>query len=187
MIGAVRTTLDDLSTTARVASAFAAALRSVGRRRVVIDLRGPLGSGKTAFVRALATALGLPRGARVTSPTFTLLRTLPLESGPGGAWTLHHLDAYRLGGVDDLEAIGFLDLLQDEALVAVEWGDRVIDALGEDHLVLELCPAGALGASVPDPEIGDPRELDVTAFGPESTRLLAAWEQQLAGSPGSPA
>lgn len=185
MIGAVRTTLADLPTTARVASAFAAALRALGRRRVVIDLRGPLGSGKTAFVRALATALGLPPGARVTSPTFTLLRTLPLQGGPGGPWTLHHLDAYRLGGVDDLEAIGFLDLLQDEALVAVEWGDRVIDALGEDHLVLELRPSDRAAASLADPEIGEARELDVTAGGPESTRLLAAWQQQLTGSAGS--
>jgi len=184
----VHVTLTDLATTDRVAAALASALRTSASRRFVIDLRGPLGSGKTAFVRALAAALGLPPGARVTSPTFTLLRTLPLADGPGGAWTLHHLDAYRLGGAEDLEAIGFLDLLQDEALVAVEWGDRVTGALGEDHLVLELQPAGdPAWASSADPERGDLRHLDARAHGPEAARLLAAWSSRLAEATGGAA
>lgn len=180
--------LTDLPTTARVAAALASALRTSAYRRFVIDLRGPLGSGKTAFVRALATALGLPPGARVTSPTFTLLRTLPLADGPGGPWTLHHLDAYRLGGAEDLEAIGFPDLLQDEALVAVEWGDRVTGALGEDHLVLELQPVGGpLLASSADPERGDPRHLEAAAQGPVAARVLAAWSRLLAETCGGAA
>ena len=55
----------------------------------VLLLQGPMGAGKTTFVRHLARALGF--AGRVTSPTYTLMHTYPTPSGP-----LLHVDVYRL-------------------------------------------------------------------------------------------
>src|ERR1700722_14760657 len=79
-----------------------------------IALEGPLGAGKTQFVRGLAVGLGAnPRG--VSSPSFVLLNIYR-----GGRRALFHLDAYRTGGADDLESIGFAELLEQSGVVAVE-------------------------------------------------------------------
>lgn len=82
----------------------------------LVLLTGPLGAGKTAFVRGMATALGVPP-ERVRSPTFVLHHVYR-----GGGGTLHHLDLYRLGEGASLEEFD-LDGLLDEGTVAVEWGE----------------------------------------------------------------
>ena len=84
----------------------------------VVLLTGPLGAGKTVFVRGLAQGLGA-NPADVTSPTFTLI-----QEYRGAACTLYHVDLYRLGPheVDDL---GLDELMSGEAIVAVEWPERL--------------------------------------------------------------
>jgi tRNA threonylcarbamoyladenosine biosynthesis protein TsaE len=85
----------------------------------VIALDGDLGAGKTQFVRGLVRGVGGdPRS--VSSPTFVLLNVYD-----GGRLTVFHLDAYRINGVDDFEAIGFAELLEQGGVVAVEWSSRV--------------------------------------------------------------
>jgi tRNA threonylcarbamoyladenosine biosynthesis protein TsaE len=79
-------------------------------------LQGPLGAGKTCFVRGLARGLGATTVPR--SPTFALHRSYP------GRRLLHHLDLYRLNAAN-LDEIGFEDLLAEPSVVAVEWGDRL--------------------------------------------------------------
>jgi tRNA threonylcarbamoyladenosine biosynthesis protein TsaE len=81
----------------------------------VVLLRGPLGAGKTAFVRGLAEGLGCDPGA-VTSPTFTIVQEY------AGRVRLQHVDLYRLTPVevDDLA----LDDLAEGAVMAIEWPDR---------------------------------------------------------------
>ena len=89
----------------------------------VIALEGDLGAGKTQFVRGLVRALGgEPRA--VSSPTFVLLNVYE-----GGRLTVYHLDAYRVGGAEDFEAIGFAELLEQGGVVAVEWPSRVAGLL----------------------------------------------------------
>ena len=88
----------------------------------VVSLVGELGAGKTCFVRGLVRGLGgSPRA--VSSPTFVLLNVYD-----GGRLTVYHLDAYRVGA-EDLEAIGFSELLDQGGVVVVEWARRVAELL----------------------------------------------------------
>ena len=119
----------------------------------LVILTGPLGSGKTFFVRALCRALGLPATQRVTSPTFTLVQeydTVP---------PLAHADLYRLNGPEQLRELGLDAQRDDGRLLLVEWGEPYIAALGGDALSLTF----AL----------DPRRVVVSATGRRSRAILA--------------
>lgn len=100
----------------------------------LVVLAGPLGAGKTVFVRGLARGLGVQ--GPITSPTFVIAREH--RSLPGGAGvSLVHVDAYRLGGVAELDDLD-LDTDLAEAVVAVEWGEGVAERLAERHLLVRL-------------------------------------------------
>ncbi len=91
--------------------------------RAVLALEGPLGAGKTCFVKGLAEGLGIDP-ALVASPTFTLVHEYP-----GGQKPLVHFDLYRLEDASELEAIGFYDYLAAPGICAIEWGDKFPEAL----------------------------------------------------------
>ncbi len=99
-----------------------------------VALDGPLGCGKTCFVRGLAEGLGLDPAA-VCSPTFVIHH----EYAGGGPLLLAHLDAYRLSGPDELETIGWDDVLSDpETIVAIEWACRIEAALPPNRISVVL-------------------------------------------------
>ena len=83
----------------------------------VLALSGPLGAGKTQLVKGLASGMGY--SGPVTSPTFTLLHEYQGQRGE-----LLHLDFYRAGRAEEIEALGWDDLLERGALVVVEWAER---------------------------------------------------------------
>jgi tRNA threonylcarbamoyladenosine biosynthesis protein TsaE len=92
--------------------------RDLGRRLgagAVVLLDGPLGAGKTAFVRGLAAGLGCDPDD-VSSPTFTIVQEYR------GRVTLQHVDLYRLSP-PEVEDLALEDLFED-AVMAVEWPDR---------------------------------------------------------------
>lgn len=93
---------------------------------VRMALVGELGAGKTRFVKGVARGLGVADEAAVTSPTFVLLNLHPARV------PLAHFDLYRLEA-PDLAALGFYDV-RDEAVVVLEWGDKVDERLLGDHL-----------------------------------------------------
>ncbi len=97
-------------------AALAMELLPLLRRAGVISLEGPLGAGKTHFVKAVAKALGIPED--VTSPTFTLL-----QSYGSGESRMHHSDWYRLESEAEVLALA-LDEYYGEGVMFIEWGDK---------------------------------------------------------------
>lgn len=138
---------DSVQQTEDIAAELAATLRG----GECVALNGNLGAGKTQFVRGLVKGLGGPSRA-VSSPTFVLLNVYP-----GGRLTVYHLDAYRVGGADDFEAIGFSELFEQGGIVVVEWAERVrsllpaecisvdIEAVGETARILRIEQSRAIG------------------------------------------
>ena len=105
----------------------------LGRRLrpgTVVAYRGGLGMGKTAFTRGLARGLGC--AGRVTSPTFTIVNEYD------GATPLFHFDMYRLSSSEELFDIGWEDYLTRGGVCAVEWSERVDDAMPADTLWVDI-------------------------------------------------
>lgn len=112
---------------------LAARLAAILRPRDVIALSGDLGAGKTTFARGLLRGLGWT--GEVPSPSFTLVQTY--DTTPP-VW---HVDLYRLDSADEADALG-LDDAWDEAVVMIEWPERLGDRLPSDALRLRLDRAG---------------------------------------------
>jgi tRNA threonylcarbamoyladenosine biosynthesis protein TsaE len=117
---------------------WARAQTSLLRPQTVILLRGPLGAGKTEFVKCLLAACGLEE---VTSPTFALRSAYPLSLSQ---WSqdlvLDHWDLYRLEDEDDLESSGFWDqFMADDYCMLIEWPERLnLDYLPQQAKVYEI-------------------------------------------------
>ena len=122
-----------LADTRQIASAVA----DHARAGDIIVLAGEMGAGKTAFAQAFGSALGV--SDRMTSPTFTLVHSHPVDRGPrAGKVTLHHADLYRLDRTGEVADLALRELAEFGGIVLVEWGD-VVDVFG-DHLVVRLEP-----------------------------------------------
>jgi tRNA threonylcarbamoyladenosine biosynthesis protein TsaE len=89
----------------------------------LLILSGDLGTGKTTLVKGIAQALDAAEADEVTSPTFTLMHEYD-GTRDGEPVKLFHLDVYRLEGERQLETLGLDELLTDDALVLVEWGEK---------------------------------------------------------------
>jgi tRNA threonylcarbamoyl adenosine modification protein YjeE len=126
-------TVDDEAGTARLAEDIAVILAPGD----VIALEGDLGSGKTAFARAMLRAIADDDGLEVPSPTFTLAQVYDLAGLP-----LTHFDLYRLGDRSELAEIGFHDAAIHGA-VLVEWPDRAGGDLPATALTVSICETDA--------------------------------------------
>ena len=89
----------------------------------LLILRGELGTGKTTLVKGIADALDAAEAEEVTSPTFTLVHEY-YGTQNGKPVKLFHLDVYRLEGERQLETLNLDELITDDALVLVEWGEK---------------------------------------------------------------
>jgi tRNA threonylcarbamoyladenosine biosynthesis protein TsaE len=90
----------------------------------VIALIGELGTGKTHLIKGLAMGLAVEDTEAVTSPTFTLINEYE------GRLLLYHIDAYRLEDAEQLESLGFDEIVRGEIVTVVEWADRVWRVVG---------------------------------------------------------
>ncbi len=96
----------------------------------LVGLTGDLGAGKTRLVQGALAALGVQEP--VISPTFMLVREYE------GDLPVNHVDAYRLAGAAELEDLGVEEVFTPDAVVFVEWVDRVLAAVPENWLELVL-------------------------------------------------
>lgn len=97
----------------------------------VLFLEGPMGAGKTHFVKGLAEGLASP--AVVTSPTFGLVHEYL-----GGRLPLYHFDMYRIEDPREMENLGFEEYFYDAGVSVIEWPERVLEYLPEDRLSLRV-------------------------------------------------
>ena len=108
---------------------FGRRLGALLRAGDLIVLAGPLGAGKTALVQGIGAGMGV--SGRIASPTFVIARVHP------GAPPLVHVDAYRLGSLEEVDDLD-LDVSADEAVTVVEWGTGVAERLSDARLDVVL-------------------------------------------------
>jgi tRNA threonylcarbamoyladenosine biosynthesis protein TsaE len=133
--------------TEEIAREFASILRPGD----LVALYGPLGSGKTTFVRGLAKAIGCRQLVR--SPTFNLVNEYM------GDIPLYHIDFYRLESDAEITDLGWTDYLNYDGVVALEWAERVEGMLPENRFEVRLTFAG-----------NDCRMIEVSAVGSPGNR-----------------
>ena len=98
----------------------------------VIGLCGELGTGKTHVIKGVAKGLGVDERYYVTSPSFTIINEYP------GRIPLNHFDLYRLEGTDQIEDLGYEEYFYGEGVTVIEWAEKVLPLLPENHLMIEI-------------------------------------------------
>ncbi len=127
----------------------------------LLVLTGDLGAGKTTLTQGIGAGLNV-RGT-VASPTFIIARVHPsLADGPA----LVHVDAYRLGSLDEVDALD-LDTSLEESVTVVEWGEGLVEQLAQDRLEIALRRPHGGDPLAEDAQDGhlDTRQLTITAVG----------------------
>jgi tRNA threonylcarbamoyladenosine biosynthesis protein TsaE len=135
---------------------FGVRLAGLLRPGDLVLLAGELGAGKTTLTQGIGAGLGVQ--GQVASPTFVISR---VHRSASGGPPLVHVDAYRLGGVAELNDLD-LDASLDDAVTVVEWGEGLAEQLAEDRL--EIVLTRGLGEPLPEVE-DDPRRVRVHPVG----------------------
>ncbi len=116
----------------------------MGRRLVallappkLVLLRGDLGAGKTTLVKGIAAGFEAASEEDVTSPTFTLVHEYR-----GPAANIYHIDLYRVDTPRQLETLGLDDLLAENSILLIEWGEKFPRFVRERDVEITLERAG---------------------------------------------
>ncbi|MEE8307692.1 MAG: tRNA (adenosine(37)-N6)-threonylcarbamoyltransferase complex ATPase subunit type 1 TsaE, partial [Gammaproteobacteria bacterium] len=105
----------------------------------LVFLYGNLGAGKTTLVKGIASGLGAAPEDDVNSPTYVMVQEY---SGGKGGGRVYHVDLYRVEQNRDLESLGLEELLAEDAVVLVEWPERLLSSDGPPSLKVFLEVAG---------------------------------------------
>ena len=146
--------IPDLETTVALGSSLGSLLFP----RAVVALIGPLGAGKTTFVRAVAEGLGVKNLAAVNSPTFTLIHEYPARL------PIYHFDAYRLATAEQFEGLGIQEYFAGDGVCLVEWADKFLELLPEERLEIRIERIGETA-----------RRWDVLGTGERHEELAVKW------------
>jgi tRNA threonylcarbamoyladenosine biosynthesis protein TsaE len=141
--------------------ALAGKVGHVLRAGDLVSVVGDLGAGKTVFARGVAGGLGVTEP--VVSPSFTIVREYD------GRVPLVHVDVYRIDTIQELHDLGFEEVVRDDAVTLVEWGDVIDALLPRERLDVRLDPGTA----------DDERLVELEGHGPswfERAAELAALE-----------
>jgi tRNA threonylcarbamoyladenosine biosynthesis protein TsaE len=98
----------------------------------LILLEGDLGTGKTTLTKGIVAGLGAAREEEVTSPSFTLVQEY------GDSPKVFHADLYRIEGVRELGTLGLEEFLAQNAIVIVEWGEKLWDNAPAPQVVIRM-------------------------------------------------
>ena len=94
---------------------------------MVICLNGDLGSGKTVFTNAFASAMAIPE---ISSPTFNIIKEY------NGELPLYHMDMYRVE--DKIESLGIEEYYTKGGVTIIEWAELIKDYLPEERLDIKF-------------------------------------------------
>ena len=132
-----------------------------------LDLDGPLGAGKTPFVRHLLRALGVT--GRITRPTYAVVEPYSLPLGNGETLAVSHFDFYRFDDPREWADAGFREVYASPGLKIAEWASKATPQLPPPDLVLTI-----------EPMADEHREVRAEAFSTKGRQLLAAATKELA-------
>jgi tRNA threonylcarbamoyladenosine biosynthesis protein TsaE len=121
----------------------------------IIGLVGELGAGKTSFVRGFAAGAGVGKEAWVRSPTFTLINEYQ------GRLLVYHIDLYRIGKAEEIDALNLREYLYSDGVSLIEWFEYLSDGEVDEWLEIKLAHAGRSG-----------RELTFVAHGERYEKIL---------------
>jgi tRNA threonylcarbamoyladenosine biosynthesis protein TsaE len=99
--------------------------------RAVVLLIGNLGAGKTTLAKGIVSGLGAAPPEEVSSPTFTLIHEY-------GAGRVYHVDLYRLDTPAQIATLGLEEILDRDAVVLIEWGERFPSLWPREHIEIRL-------------------------------------------------
>lgn len=132
-----------------------------------LELDGPLGAGKTTFVRHLLRALGAT--GRIKSPTYAVVEPYSLPLGNGQSLAVSHFDFYRFDDPREWADAGFREVYAEPGLKIAEWASKAASQLPPPDLVLTI-----------EPMANEHREVRAEAFSAAGQQLLAAAAKELA-------
>ena len=105
-------------------------------RKVCVLLIGNLGAGKTTLAKGIIHGLGFAEPDDVVSPTFTLIH----EYGQG---RVDHIDRYRLDEARQIATLGLDEILDREAVVLIEWGERFPELMPAQRTEIRMAAVGS--------------------------------------------
>ena len=114
-------------------------------RKSVVLLIGNLGAGKTTLAKGIISGLGAAEPEEVTSPTFTLIH----EYGPrDNSRRVYHIDLYRLDTPAQVATLGLDEIIDREAVILIEWGERFPDLFPAGRIEIQLQAVSELGRQI---------------------------------------
>ena len=122
----------------------------------IIGLVGELGTGKTTLTRGVAAGAGVGKDAWVRSPTFTLINEYQ------GRLPVYHIDLYRIGKAEEMDALNLREYLYSTGVSLIEWFEYLPAGEADEYLEIKMAYAGRTG-----------RELTFVARGGRYERMLA--------------
>jgi tRNA threonylcarbamoyladenosine biosynthesis protein TsaE len=133
----VGTTREIITHSAEETTAFGRTLTDLLAPPKLVLLRGDLGAGKTTLIKGIAAACDAASEEDVTSPTFTLVHEY---RGPHA--TLYHIDLYRVDTPRELETLGLDDLVSENSILLIEWGEKFARFLSDRDIEISLDRVG---------------------------------------------
>jgi tRNA threonylcarbamoyladenosine biosynthesis protein TsaE len=97
---------------------------------MTIALTGPLGAGKTVFVKGIALSMGITEN--ITSPSFTIMSVYQ------GKLKLYHIDLYRINDEEELEYLGITDIVYTDGISVIEWGEKAQSILPDNTVFINI-------------------------------------------------